>query len=193
MEDALAAIENGADALGFILAPESSRYVPIQTVSRLISKLPPFVTTVGVITSGNLEDIHALLDECPIDRIQFHGHFPLGTIQPFSDRAIQVIRMKDATSLEQFRPIPVRAYLLDTLDDAVAGGSGQSFDWDLALPAKRLGKIILAGGLHPENVKEAIQRVQPYGVDVSSGVESRPGKKDADKLKAFIQTAKEAL
>jgi len=192
-EDAFKAVEYGADALGFIFAPESPRCLSVETAARLIAKLPPFITTVGVVTSGNIEEVRALVEGCGVDRIQFHGHFPLGTIQAFLLRAIPVIRMKDAVSLEGYKAHPVRAYLLDTYDDKVAGGSGKAFDWDLALAAKRLGKIILAGGLRPDNVREAIRRVQPYGVDVGSGVEAAPGKKDPQKLKAFIQAAKEAL
>lgn len=192
LEDALTAVESGADALGFILAPESPRAVSMETVAKIIAKLPPFVMTVAVLTSGNIEDVQAVVEGCGVDRIQFHGDFPPGTIQAYALRAIQVIRVKDATSLEGLNPLPARAYLLDTYDDAVAGGSGKTFNWDMALAAKRLGKIILAGGLGPENVREAIRRAQPHGVDVSSGVESAPGKKDAHKLSTFIRSAKEA-
>lgn len=190
LEDALAAVAYGADALGFIFAPESPRYVPVETAEEIISKLPPFVTTVGVITKAVTKEISDIVDICGVDLIQFHGAFPKGTIRPFSRRAIQVIRVKDKKSVDIRLPIPVRAILLDTYKRGVLGGSGASFNWDLAVAAKKLGNIILAGGLHPENVQEAIQKVQPYGVDASSGIEARKGKKDLNKLKQFIAAAK---
>jgi len=190
LEDAQAAVEFGADAVGFIFAPESPRFVSVETVAEIISELPSFVTTVGVFTSGGEKEFQSTIDLCGINLIQWHGPFSQEISPDFLWRIIQVIRVRDARSLEGLPSGPFRAFLLDTYKDGVLGGSGISFDWDLAVKAKRLGKIILAGGLTPENVQAAIEKVRPYGVDVSSGVEMRPGKKDHLKLRAFIKAAK---
>lgn len=191
-EDALAAAEYGADALGFIFAPESPRFVPAETVRKIIAALPPFVVTVGVFTTGAEKDFRSAIDECGVDLIQFHGPISPAVIRLFGRRAIQAIRVRDAESLDEMSQYPVRAVLLDSYHEKTAGGSGVTFNWEIAKKAKGLGRIILAGGLTPENVAEAILKVQPYGVDVSSGVEMRKGKKDPDKLKRFIQAAKRA-
>ncbi|HIE64594.1 MAG: phosphoribosylanthranilate isomerase [Nitrospira sp.] len=190
LEDALAAVEYGADAVGFIFVPESPRFVSFEDVAEITSKLPPFVTTVGVFNSAG-KGMQSVIDRCAIDLIQLYGAFPKEISFDFPRRIIQVIRVQDEKSLDVVPPGPVRAFLLDTYREEVLGGSGVSFDWDIAAKAKRFGKVILAGGLTPENVQTAIEKVRPYGVDVSSGVEMRPGKKDHLKLKAFIKAAKE--
>ncbi len=190
LEDALAAVEFGADAVGFIFVPESPRYISFEDVSEIISKLPPFVTTVGVFRSGGERELQSAIDQCAIDLIQLYGAFPQEISFDFSRRIIQVIRVQDERSLDVVPPAPVRAFLLDTYQEEALGGSGVAFDWNVAAKAKRFGKIILAGGLTPENVQTAIEKVRPYGVDVSSGVEMRPGKKDHLKLKQFIKAAK---
>ncbi len=192
LEDALAAAEYGADAVGFVFAPESPRYITPEAAGKIVAALPAFVQTVGVFTAGDVNEIRHAIDACGIDRIQFHGTFPDETVRLFSNRAIHVIRVQDESSLLLIPPYPVRALLLDCYQDQLLGGTGQSFDWNIAVAAKRLGPIILAGGLTPDNVQGAIVRVQPYGVDVSSGVEATKGKKDRKKLAAFIRAAKEA-
>ncbi|MFQ5780936.1 MAG: N-(5'-phosphoribosyl)anthranilate isomerase, partial [Nitrospiria bacterium] len=171
LEDALAAVEYGADAVGFIFAPESPRFVSDRIVGKIVSKLPPFVTAVGVFASGGEKDFQHAIDACGIGLIQFHGSFLPETLRAFSGRAIQVIRIQDARSLDEAVSAPGRAILLDTYQKGVLGGGGVPFDWEIAIQAKRLGRIILAGGLTPDNVREAIEKVRPYGVDVSSGVE----------------------
>lgn len=186
----MAAVEYGADALGFVFSPESPRFVPVEAVRKIIAALPPFVATVGVFTSGNEKVIRDAIAEGGLDLIQFHGPFPSAFIDSFSSRAIRVVRVSDGNSLEAMAHASARAFLLDTFHPELPGGSGVSFDWELALQAKKYGKIILAGGLTPENVEEAVKRVAPYGVDVSSGVEMRKGKKDLSKLKRFIEAAK---
>jgi len=191
LEDAFAAVEYGADALGFIFAPESPRYIPVETAEEIISRLPPFVSTVGVVTDASIKEISDIIEICGVDRIQFHGAFSSAIIRPFSRRAIQVIRVKDEASIDISLAVPVRAILLDTYKKGLAGGSGICFNWDLALAAKKLGPIILAGGLNCDNVQEAICKVSPYGLDASSGIESRKGKKDLPKMKQFIRLAKE--
>lgn len=191
LEDALAASEFGADALGFIFAPHSPRYIHPEKAAEIIKALPAFVTSVGVFTTGTIEDIQEIISFCRLDRVQFHGPFSYDIIEAFSNRAIQVLKIKDTSSLEQFKAAPARALLLDTYDKSLEGGSGICFDWQLAVAAKQFGPIILAGGLTPDNIQEAIQKVHPYGVDVSTGVELKKGKKDHRKLKKFIELAKE--
>ncbi|MFQ5587302.1 MAG: phosphoribosylanthranilate isomerase [Nitrospiria bacterium] len=190
LEDALAAAAFGGDALGFIFAPGSPRRVSVETVRRIVSALPPFVTTVGVFTEGTAMEIEKAVEESGVDMIQFHGPFEEKTIHHFSHQAIQVVKVKDAASLEAVQPVPCRAVLLDTYHKKMAGGSGLSFDWALARKAAGFGKIILAGGLTPENVQEAVRQAHPYAVDVSSGVEAAKGKKDLGKMKRFIAAAK---
>lgn len=192
LADALAAANFGADALGFILAPESPRCISPETASSIIKQLPPFVTTVGVITSGDEKEIHSLIHGVGLHLIQFHGDFPEKTLRRFSHRAIQVVRVKDESSLSSLSDLPVRAHLLDTYHEKQAGGSGISFNWQIARKAASQGNVILAGGLRPDNVQDAIRQVKPYGLDVSSGVEAKKGKKDLVKLQQFIYLAKEA-
>jgi phosphoribosylanthranilate isomerase len=191
-EDALIAAEYGADAVGFIFAPESARFTPPETVRKIISSLPAFVTTVGVFTSGEEKDFRRAIEECGIDLIQFHGPFSPETIRPFASRAIKVVRVRDEKSLDETSFREARAVLLDTHHDQQLGGTGRPFDWNIAAKATRLGRILLAGGLTPENVEAAIAVVRPYGVDVSSGVELKKGKKDPLKVKRFIESAKRA-
>ncbi len=191
LEDARAAIDFGADAIGLVFASDSPRFVSKEYAAEIIQRLPSFVTTVGVFTSMDEEEIAEVVAQCGIDRVQFHAAFPARTVQRFSQRAIQVIRVKDENSFKDMGEIPVRAFLLDTYHEKMAGGSGISFNWAIAGKAKFPGQIILAGGLRPENIQEAIRKVRPYGVDVSSGVEAEKGKKDHAKMKKFIRLAKE--
>jgi len=189
-QDARLATDLGADALGFILAPESPRCISSEHVSTIIKKLPPFVTTVGVLTSGDEKTIEALIRDVGLNLIQFHGDFPESTLERFSQWAIQVLHVKDEQSLANVPRARRRTLLLDTYHEKLAGGSGETFNWQIAKKARALGNVILAGGLTPENVQDAIRTAQPYGVDVSSGVEVAKGKKDPAKLKQFITAAK---
>jgi phosphoribosylanthranilate isomerase len=193
LEDARAAVAVGADAVGFVFAPESPRYITPDAARQIVSALPSFVETVGVFTTGEAGDIRHVIDLCGVDRIQFHGTFPDEVVQPFSNRAIHVIRVRDESSLLSIPPYPVRALLLDCYHDQVLGGTGQAFDWNIAVTAGRLMPIILAGGLTAANVQTAIRQVRPYGVDVSSGVEMAKGRKDREKMAAFIQAVREAI
>jgi phosphoribosylanthranilate isomerase len=176
--DAEAAILYGADALGFIFAKTSPRLIQKDQAREIIARLPPFISTVGVFTEGTKEEIADAISQCGLSMVQFHGTFPRTTIEAFSNRAIQVLFTKEAGEL-----IPsVRAYMLDRSNGAAG--------WELTPEAKKCGPIILAGGLTPENVRETIAKVAPYGVDVCSGVEKKKGEKDYMKLKQFIEAAK---
>lgn len=190
-EDALAAAEFGADALGFVFFSESPRYVSADHAAKIIRQLPPFITTVGIFVNEKPEQIEDTVMRSGIDTIQLHGNEPPSACI-FSKRIIKAIRIK---ALESLAPLidyqgKVSAFLLDTYASAVFGGTGTMFNWDIALEAKKFGRIILAGGLTPYNVVEAVRRVMPYGVDVSSGVEAKKGRKDHSAMKKFIRRAK---
>ena len=191
-EDALAAAAAGADALGFIAIPGSPRYVDTQQQFEIASyePLPIFVQCVVVVQKPGDED-----EYCP-DYVQHYEDTP-GASRATGNayKRIRVFRMRDESSLAEIEayPDPVGAILLDTYHKTHLGGSGETFDWSLAVRARALTDrpIILAGGLTPENVKEALEAVRPYAVDVASGVESSPGIKDHAKIKAFVRAVRE--
>jgi phosphoribosylanthranilate isomerase len=191
IEDALAAVELGADALGFVLA-HSPRQVSQKTLKRLVAGLPPFISKVGVFVDSPLDEVKNIMSECGLTLAQLHGSESPEYCQALYPRAIKAFQVKDAAILTQLPLYKVSAYLLDGYHSKLKGGSGQSFDWEIAQQARGLGRIILSGGLTPENVAQAIAIARPYGVDVSSGVEVSPGKKDHHKLAAFIKAAKES-
>jgi phosphoribosylanthranilate isomerase len=193
IDDAMAAVEFGADALGFVFFEGSPRRISHNDAAAIIKKLPSFITPVGVFVDETSEKIEKITAWTGIDVIQLHGNEPPDMCY-FLRRMIKAIRVK---SLESLDPLVhykdrVSAFLLDTFSPDVFGGSGQIFNWDIAAYAKQFGRIILAGGLTPDNVAEATEHVRPYGVDVSSGVESGKGKKDHAKMKLFIEKAKSA-
>lgn len=191
IDDANAAVDFGADALGFIFVESSPRYILPEKARSIIKVLPSFVTVIGVFAdeaSGKLEE---MVVEAGIDIIQLHGNEPPEMCRR-SRRVIKAIKVKSLESLEpleRYKDI-VCAFLLDTYTPNVLGGTGQIFNWDIAIEAKQFGRIILAGGLTPDNVSDAVKRVKPYAVDVSSGVEAKKGKKDHKKMKLFIERAK---
>lgn len=191
LEDALVAVEAGAYALGFVFA-SSPRQIDPETASRIISRLPPLVSKVGVFVDAPLARVKEVMAGCPLDLAQLHGEESPEYCQELFPRAVKAFRVRDDGVLSQLPRYQLAAYLLDSYVPGVAGGSGRTFDWEIALQARKFGPIILSGGLNPENVRQAIERVRPYGVDVSSGVEARPGKKDPEKLKAFFKAVMEA-
>lgn len=179
-EDALKAIELGVDGLGFIFAKSPRRIEP-EKAAEIIRSFPPFVKSAGVFVNEEPSKIRQIVDLCGLDIIQFHGDEPPEVLAEFAPRAIKAFRLKDESSLEPIKSYQgkVRAILLDTYSDNKFGGTGKSFDWGLAIKAKALGiPLILSGGLSPDNIQEAIRAVKPYAVDINSGVEKGPGKKD---------------
>lgn len=192
VHDALAAADYGADAVGFVLYKSSPRCIDLKAVKNIITQLPPFVTTVGVFADADEKEILSTVEDCGLDLIQLQGGEPADFCRRLGGRVIKAIRIRDRFSLNRMIPYKVRAFVLDTYQEGQLGGTGETFDWTLAVEAKKFGKIILAGGLTPENIGRAIEQIRPYGVDVSSGVEERIGKKDPLKLKRFIETAKQA-
>jgi len=193
LNDAIAAIDFGADALGFVFFKESPRYISHTDAAAIIKKLPSFTTTIGVLVNEKPEQVEKIISLTDIDVVQLHGDEP-PEMCDISRRVIKAIRVKSLESLDPliYYKDKVSAFLLDTFTPDILGGTGQIFNWDIAIYAKQFGRIILAGGLTPNNVAEAIRRVRPYGVDVSSGIESGKGKKDHKKMKLFIERAKGA-
>lgn len=193
--DARLAVELGADALGFIFYPKSPRFIRVGDAADICETLPPFVTKVGVFVDELEYEIERALRECLLTALQFHGDEPPGFCQKFGAKCIKAIRVRDAAALQAARVYDdVDALLLDTYTENTPGGTGRPFDWALAEEAKRIGPpLILAGGLTPGNVAEAIRRVRPYGVDVTSGVERAPGRKDPEKLRQFVEAVKTTL
>lgn len=194
LADAFAAIEAGADALGFVFYKASPRSITPEKASEIIRKIPPLLSTVGVFVNENPVKIKKIINVTKIDVVQLHGEEPPDMCELISNRIIKAFRVK---SLESLDPLihyknKVSAFLLDTYTPNIFGGTGQIFNWDIAIDAKQFGQIILAGGLTPDNITSAVKRVRPYAVDVSSGIESEKGKKDHKKMKLFIQKAKEA-
>jgi phosphoribosylanthranilate isomerase len=201
IEDALMAVAAGADALGFVFAP-SPRQVTPETAASILRELPPFVTTVAVLVD---QDPAPILDRCPLDVLQFHGSEPPEEMRSFPGvRAIKAFRVRASVDLEDLHRYheAADALLLDAYVPGIAGGSGATFPWALAREAVERGLVasahglgngvpplILAGGLTPENVAAAIAAAAPYAVDVSSGVEAAPGRKDPAKVRAFVKAA----
>jgi len=189
-KDVKVAVDGGVDAVGFIFYKKSPRSVTMQAVREIVLELPPFVDSVGVFVNETPEQINKISDHCKLDRVQLHGDESPAFCKKIRRRVIKVIRVKDIQSLKKLSDYPVSSFLLDTFSEDQYGGTGKVFDWNLAYSAKKYGPIILAGGLTPINVRQAIQRIQPYGVDVCSGVESQPGIKDHKKMQTFLKNVK---
>ena len=191
LNDALLAVELGADALGFVFYSKSPRYITVSAAANICNELPPFVAKVGVFVDELEYEIEKALNECLLNALQFHGEEPPGFCQKFAAKSIKAVRVRGEESLRAAAEYDVDALLLDTYTDESRGGTGKTFDWSLAVKAKEIGlPIILSGGLTTVNVQEAVRRVRPYAVDVASGVEREPGKKDPEKLRRFIELCK---
>lgn len=191
-EDAFAAVDYGADALGFVFFKKSPRYISPAKAKAIIKRLPPFITRVGVFVNEKKKDAEKIAEQTGINTIQLHGDEPPSTCRFSGYSVIKSIRVKSLESLELLSKYKdcVSSFLLDTYTPEEYGGTGQIFNWDIAVEAKRFGRIILAGGLTPENIEKAIRFVHPYAVDVSSGVEDEKGRKNHKKIKTFIEKAR---
>jgi phosphoribosylanthranilate isomerase len=190
-EDAIGAMEAGADALGFVFYSKSPRYIAPRAAAEIIASLPPFISNVGLFVNASAQEVRQIIERTGIDTLQFHGEESAEDCAPFLRQCIKAFRIADAESLQQLAAFHTRAWLLDSFVPGEQGGTGVTFNWALAKQAVSLNRpVILAGGLTPENVQEAIRQVRPYAVDVSSGIESTPGKKDLNKVRSFIQHAK---
>lgn len=192
-EDALDAIELGASALGFIFYEKSPRCVEKEVLEELSFFLPPFVQLVGVFVNHSKEEIEDVVSRCHLDLVQLHGDESPEFCSSISHRVIKSISVSDESDIDRISAYQghVSAILLDTKVDGFVGGTGQSFDWGLAIKAMEFGTpIILAGGITIDNLQKAIQLVNPYAVDISSGVESSPGKKDYNKMRDVISVVR---
>jgi phosphoribosylanthranilate isomerase len=193
-DDARLAAELGADALGFIFYHKSPRYVVPETAREIIAQLPPFVSSVGVFVNEEAAVVRDLAARVGLDWIQTHGQESPEYCRSLGRRVVKGFTIQDAGSVKELAPFQgaVQAFLLDTYKKGQVGGTGETFDWELARQAKKYGQIVLAGGLTPENVAQAIRAVQPQAVDTASGTELAPGRKDHEKLRAFFEAIKQA-
>ena len=193
-EDAIAAVEAGADALGFVCYRKSPRYVEPDIIKRIVASLPPFVLPVGVFVNEELKTVRDLMDSCGLALAQLHGDEAAPYCEALGRPVLRALRVRDRAALLQMAEYRgragVRGFVVDAFSAGAHGGTGQVADWSLAEEVARAAPTLLAGGLTPANVAEAVRQVRPYGVDVSSGVEAGPGKKDHDKVRAFIRAAK---
>ena len=194
LEDAVLAAELGAHALGFIFYPKSPRSVRLEVAREIIRNLPPFIMTVGVFVDEEAGVVRGIAETAGLDWVQLHGSESPEYCRSLKRRVIKGFRIKDPSSLSLLPDYrgSVQAFLLDTYKAGTAGGTGETFDWALARQAGELGPIILAGGLTPANVAQAISAARPAAVDVASGVEARPGKKDPVRLREFFEAVKGA-
>ena len=192
--DALAAAEAGADAIGLMFYEGSPRHVTLEQAKAISAALPQHVMRVGVFVNADEAFVHQALTECMLNILQFHGDETPEECSRYPVMTLKAFRVQGEETLAQLEAYPSAGYLLDAYVKDALGGTGATFNWDLAVRAQEFGKpIFLAGGLTPENVVEAVRKVQPFGVDVSSGVEIEPGRKDAEQMRTFVAAAKGAL
>ena len=189
--DGLAAAEAGADMIGLMFYAGSPRYVTLAQAAEISRALPPFVLRVGVFVNPDAAQVTEAIAACGLNLLQFHGEETSEFCTQFCMMSVKAQRVQNADSLAALENFQTDAFLLDAYSKAGLGGTGEKFNWDLAVAAQKFGKpIFLAGGLTPENVADAVKQVRPFAVDVSSGVESAPGKKDAAKVKKFINAVR---
>lgn len=193
IEDALAAVEAGADAIGLVFYGKSPRAVGVEQAAAIVQALPPFVTTVGLFVDMPRDQLQQLLQRLPLDLLQFHGDESPADCEGHGRPYIKALRVRPGEDVAAaVAPYSgARGILLDTFVEGVPGGTGASFDWSL-VPENAAKPIILAGGLDADNVAAAIRQVRPYAVDVSGGVEASKGIKDAGKIRAFVQAVRDA-
>jgi phosphoribosylanthranilate isomerase len=189
--DALAAVDAGADALGFNFYEKSPRHISTGAAAEIVRQLPPFIMKVGVFVDAEEDLVLRAIGDCGLSMLQFHGDETPEFCTQFGLMSMKAFRIRNGESLPALADYLTDAWLLDAFVPDKHGGTGEKFNWDLAIEAKKFGRpIFLAGGLTPENVAEAVRKVQPFAVDVSSGVESAPGKKDHEKIRRFVGAVK---
>ena len=191
IEDALKAASLGVDALGFIFAPSSRRVEP-DVAQKIIRALPKTLLKVGVFVNEERKEVQRVAEYCSLNGLQFHGEESPEYCQNFFHPIFKAIHIKDLESLKDMEKYCDVSILLDTYSPVQAGGTGNPFPWEIALIAKGERDFILSGGLNPLNVREAINKMRPWGVDVCSGVETIPGKKDLSKMAEFVKEVKKA-
>ena len=191
MNDALKATSLGVDALGFIFAPSPRRVEP-DVAKKIILALPKTLLKVGVFVNEAPEEVQRVAKYCSLNALQFHGEESPEYCKRFYHPIIKAIRIKSFESLKEMEKYPDCLILLDTFSPTQAGGTGNPFPWEVALKAKEEREFILSGGLKPENIEEAIKKVRPWGVDICSGVEAIPKKKDLLKMANFVKEVRKA-
>jgi phosphoribosylanthranilate isomerase len=193
VEDAQAAVAAGADLLGLVFAEDSPRCVSIEQAAMIARVAPPYIVRVGLFVNAPAERVMHAMNACGLQLLQFHGEETPDYCRQFGAMSMKAFRVKGPETIQALTEFATDAWLLDAFVPGQRGGTGHSFNWSLAVEAVKLGRpVFLAGGLTPENVADAVRTVQPYGVDVSSGVEASPGKKDHAKVRQFIHAAKAA-
>ncbi len=189
--DGLQAAEAGADMIGLMFYEQSPRHITLPQAIEIARAMPPFVMRVGVFVNPSEDLVMRAIAECQLGLLQFHGDESSAFCTQFGMMSMKAIRVRDESSIDQLAQYETDAFLLDAYSKSGLGGTGEKFNWDLAKAAEKYQKpIFLAGGLTPENVADAVRQIRPFAVDVSSGVESAPGKKDPAKVAAFIKAAK---
>jgi phosphoribosylanthranilate isomerase len=190
--DAVDASGLGVDMLGFVFYKKSKRYVEPEVVIDIVNQLPPFITRVGIFVDEVRSAVSEIAETCSLDMLQFHGKETPGYCDKFMDfyKVIKAFRIKDKDSLNGVNKYSADFYMLDAYSAGSAGGTGRSFDWDIISGFEFLRPVILSGGLTPANVAQAIGIFSPYGVDVSSGVEKSPGRKDLNLMKRFVENVR---
>lgn len=183
-----------ADAIGLMFYEPSPRNVSLESAENIAAAVPESIQKVGVFVNARSEFVHEAIDRCGLNVVQFHGDETPEYCAQFTTKVWKAFRIRNKESLRALPRYQTDAWLLDSYVKGHPGGTGEKFNWDLAVAAKELGRpILLAGGLTPVNVADAVRRVQPFGLDVSSGVESAPGRKDPEMVHDFIFAAKTAL
>ena len=196
-QDALYAAEAGADALGFIFYPQSPRYIDPEEARLIIDQLPPFIDIVGVFVDKKRIEVEEIIQYCRLNYVQLHGNEDQKYVERlfrFSSpcEIIKAFRVGPQSDPEEFKPyVPfIRAFLLDTYEKELVGGTGRSFDWSIIQTLDLVRPYILAGGLNPQNIATALQTLRPCCIDVNSGVEASPGVKDHNLIKEFVKTVR---
>jgi len=191
--DAETAVQAGADLIGLVFHKPSPRHVTLGEAAEIVQGIPPYVLRVGLFVNPTPQSVAAAIAACGLQMLQFHGDESPEFCRQFGMITMKAFRVKGPETLEALAQYPTDAWLLDAHVPGKYGGTGQTFDWVLAAKATRLGKpVFLAGGLTPENVGEAVRTARPYGVDVSGGVETAPGRKDPEKVRRFVAQARQA-
>jgi phosphoribosylanthranilate isomerase len=186
-DDAALAADLGASAIGMIFWPDSPRCLDVSRAREIVAAVPPFVSAVGVFVDQPIDEVAAIADAVGLSAIQLHGREDADRYAAVGRRLIKAVGVRDGTAEAEAMAVPACAtVLLDAHDPVRRGGTGRAIDWTVAATIARRRPVILSGGLNPENVQTALRAVSPYAVDVSSGVESAPGRKDARKLRAFF-------
>lgn len=191
--DALASVQAGADAIGVNFAPASPRKLTLSLAREIVASLPSQVISVGVFVDANETELRRTIDEVGLRCVQLHGDEPPELLEKFLPHAYKALRVRGADVAEVAGRYPGEHVLLDAYVPGIAGGTGATFDWELAAGIARVRSVTLAGGLTPENVADAVRTVRPFCVDVASGVESGVGKKDIGKVRAFVEAARRAV